>query len=125
MNYVASSTPISNQAVAGILAENFVYTELYRLYKEGGLKGDKPCCSVYKNYELDFMLVDRQDRKYGIEVKSARSNKHESLDMYLNNKFIDEAYVAEITRGGKGSQVKSIPIYTVGCRFPYSYINIK
>ena len=24
----------------------------------------------YDNYELDFMLVDRNDRKYGIEVKS-------------------------------------------------------
>lgn len=119
-SYIASSTPISNPAVAGILAENFVYTELYRLYKKGGLKGDKPCCSIYNNYELDFMLVDRQDRKYGIEVKSKRSNKHESLDIYLNKKFIDEAYVAEITHGGKGNQVKSIPIYTVGCRFPYN-----
>lgn len=34
--------------------------------------------------------------------------------------IIDEAYVVEITRGGVGNTVKTIPIYTVGCRFPYN-----
>lgn len=33
--------------------------------------------------------------------------------------FMDCGYLAEITRGGKGRQIRSIPIYTVGCRFPY------
>ena len=94
-------------------------TELYRLYKSNQLKGDKPCCSVYGNYELDFMLVAKDDKRYGIEVKATRSDKHESLDYFMNNKFIDEAYVAEIIRGGVGRNVRTIPIYTVGCRFPY------
>lgn len=65
------------------------------------------------------MVVDRNDRRYGIEVKSENSNKHRSLDKYLENDFIDEAYLAEITRGGIGRQIRSIPNYTVGCRFPY------
>lgn len=117
--YLAQQTPLSNEAVEGILAENFVYTELYRVYGENRLKGDKPCCSVYNEFELDFMLVDRNDRRYGIEVKSESSTKHRSLDKYLENDFIDEAYLAEITRGGIGRQIRSIPIYTVGCRFPY------
>lgn len=117
--YLAQQTPLSNAAVEGIIAENFVYTELYRIYKENKLKGDKPCCSVYNEYELDFMLVDKNDRRYGIEVKSESSAKHKSLDKYLENDFIDEAYLAEVTRGGIGRRVRSIPIYTVGCRFPY------
>ncbi len=117
--YIASLTPVKNETVEGMIAENFVYSELYRLYQKGMLKGDKPCCSVYDNYELDFMLVDKDDKKYGVEVKSRKSDKHRSLDFYLSKKFIDDAYVAEITRGGRGKQVKSIPIYTVGCRFPY------
>lgn len=119
-SYIASLTPIKNDAVEGAIAENFVYSELYRVYKTNLLKGDKPCCSVYGNYELDFMLVDKDDKKYGVEVKAIRSNKHESLDYYLNKEFIDEAYLAEITRGGIGEQIRSIPIYTVGCRFPYN-----
>lgn len=118
-NYIAGLTPISNDAVQGIIVENFVYNELYRLYKKHLLKGDKPCCSVYGNYELDFMLVDKQDKTYGIEVKSTKSNKHASLDIYKSKGFIDEAYVVEITRGGKGQTCNTIPIYTVGCRFPY------
>lgn len=119
-SYVARTTPIDNSTVAGIMAENFVYTELYRLYKTHGLKGNKPCCSIYNNYELDFMIIDRNDRKYGIEVKSNKSNKTESLRIYKNRAFIDEAYIAEITKGGKGADISSIPIYTVGCRFPYN-----
>ena len=119
-SYVARTTPINNIAVEGIIAENFVYSELYRLYKTHCLKGNKPCCSVYSNYELDFMLVDMKDRKYGIEVKSNKSNKTESLRVYKDRKIIDEAYIAEITKGGKGIDRNTIPIYTVGCRFPYN-----
>lgn len=119
-SYVAALTPTSNMDVKGAIAENFVYTELYRVYKSNRLKGDKPCCSVYDNYELDFMLVDKDDKKYGIEVKSDHSNKQESLDCYLRENFIDEAYLAEITRGGIGQRIRTIPIYTVGCRFPYN-----
>lgn len=119
-SFVARTIPINNDAVKGIMAENFVYSELYRLYKTHALKGNKPCCSIYNNYELDFMLVDMNDVKYGIEVKSSKSNKTESLKIYKERKMIDEAYLAEITKGGKGTAINTIPIYTVGCRFPYN-----
>ncbi len=118
-SYVARTTSIDNNSVAGIIAENFVYTELNRLYKTHRIKGDKPCCSIYNNYELDFMIVDMNDSKYGIEVKSNRASKTESLKYYKDRGVIDEAYVAEITKGGKGADKNTIPIYTVGCRFPY------
>lgn len=123
-NYIARTTPIDNDTVRGTIAENFAYTELYRVYKnkKGMIKGDKPCCSVYNNYELDFMIVDKDDKKYGIEVKSKQSTSHDSLDLYLKKKIIDVAYLAEITRGGisNATKIRKIPIYTVGCRFPYN-----
>lgn len=37
--------------------------------------------------------------------------------------LITEAYVAEITRGGIGRTVRTIPIYTVDCRFPYEEVS--
>lgn len=122
MNYISTLTELDNATIQGLLAENFVYTELYRLYKKHELKGDKPSYSTYNTYELDFMLVDKNDKTYGIEVKSSNSNKFKSIEEYSNKCLIDEAYVVEITRGGKSTKQKNlskIPIYTVGCRFPY------
>ena len=117
---VSLYTTGSSESVKGIIAENFVYTELYRVYKKTDkVKGEVPCCSIYNNYELDFMIVDRNDKIYRIEVKSNRSNEHKSLDLYMNKGSIEEAYLVQITRGDVGSRIKSIPIYTVGCRFPY------
>lgn len=122
MNYISTLTELDNATIQGLLAENFVYTELYRLYKKHELKGDKPSYSTYNSYELDFMLVDKNDKTYGIEVKSSNSNKFKSIEEYSNKGLIDEAYVVEITRGGKSTKHKNlskIPIYAVGCRFPY------
>lgn len=123
-NDIARTTSIDNDTVRGIIAENFVYTELYRVYKnkKGMIKGDKPCGLVYNNYELNFMIVNKDDKKYGIEVKSKQSASHDSLDLYLKKKIIDVAYLAEITRGGisNATKIRKIPIYTVGCRFPYN-----
>ena len=64
------------------MAENFAYTELYRLYKTNQVKGDKPCCAIYDNYELDFMLVDKEDVKYGIEIKNSNSTNPKSLNKF-------------------------------------------
>lgn len=118
-NYIAYTTSMVNSAIEGILSENFAYTELYRLYKTDKVKGNVPCCSVYNQYEVDFMIVDREDNKYGIEIKTSKASKTESLNVYIKKKFIDEAYLAERTRGGIREKIRSIPIYTVGCRFPY------
>ena len=93
VSYVAGTTPISNDTVAGILAENFVYSELYRLYKKHNLKGNKPCCSIYDNYELDFMLVDRNDRKYGIEVKSNNKLSENKIQRGMKKWWYDKSYI--------------------------------
>lgn len=118
-NCIAGLTPVDNRTVTGILTENFAYTELYRVYQSDLVKGDKPCCSVYQEYELDFMVVDREDRKYGIEIKSTDSDEPVSLQIYLEHHMVDEGYLAGKTRGGIRKDLYSIPIYTVGCRFPY------
>lgn len=118
-NCIAWMTPVDNRTVTGMLTENFAYTELYRVYQSDLVKGDKPCCSVYQEYELDFMVVDREDRRYGIEIKATDSDEPVSLQIYLNHHMVDEGYLAGKTRGGVRKDMYSIPIYTVGCRFPY------
>lgn len=114
-NFVSKSTSIPKESIDGILTENFAYTELYRLYKTDKVKGDVPCCSVYQNYELDFLVVDNNDIKYGLEIKSSNSDNPKSLNVFV----IDKPYLAGLTRGGIRETIKAIPIYTVGCRFPY------
>lgn len=118
-SYIAKQTAIDKATVNGVIAENFVYDELYRACQEKKIDEPNPCCSVYNNYELDFMVTSSNGTKIGIEVKSNSSDKHPSIDLYLQKKLIDKAYVAQITKGGKGNTCNTIPIYTVGCRFPY------
>lgn len=118
-NYVSKLTSINRETVRGLLTENFAYTELYRLYQTFEVKGDVPCCSVYNNYELDFMIMDENDVKYGIEIKSSNDNNPNSLLEYLRTHKIDKGFLAGKTRGGRRNGYYSIPIYTVGCRFPY------
>ena len=118
-NYIAHTTPMKNSDIEGVMTENFAYSELYRLYKTNLVKGDIPCCSVYKQFELDFMVVDHNDIRYGIEVKTSNSNDPKSLNMFLKEKLIDKAYIAGITRSGVRENIRAIPIYTIGCRFPY------
>lgn len=122
LNYVLSTTAIKDDARRGLIAETFAYNELYRIYKNRTkvVKGDKPCCSVFNNYELDFMIVGVNDVKYGIEVKSGTTNNPTTLIEYRRNGFIDVAIVAENANGSFKKKWHSIPIYTVGVRFPYN-----
>lgn len=119
-NCISQITPVNNDTVRGMLTENFAYTELYRLYKKDLVKGDKPCCSIYNDNELDFMIVDKNDVKYGIEIKSSNDSEPKSLLIYLDKDLIDKGYLAGKTKGGIRNRIYSIPIYTVGCRFPYN-----
>lgn len=118
-NCISRMTPIDNATIRGVLTENFAYTELYRLYQTNQVKGDKPCCSIYNNYELDFLIVDKHDKKYGIEIKTSDEDKPASLLIYLRDGKIDKGYLAGKTKGGIRKDIYSIPIYAVGCRFPY------
>lgn len=122
-NCIAKRTTLIESAIQGVLTETFAYSELYRLYteynKDYKIKGDRPFCSVHNNFELDFMIIDSKDTKYGLEIKTKRDTEPKSLLEFLKTGKIDEAYLAGLTRGGIGKQIKKIPIYTIGCRFPY------
>lgn len=122
----ANRAGLPPSTVDGFLTENFVYTELYRLYKtnyaNSKVRGDLPCFSTYSNYELDFIVLAKDGARYGIEVKT-KSGDPKSLKIYIDKKLIDKGIVAKRTIGGHGEKYDSIPIYAVGARFPYHDTN--
>lgn len=121
-NYIASLVTIPRDAREGVLTETFAYTELNRLYtKPAGkrrVRGEKPCFSTCGDYELDFVVVDRDDQRFGIEVKSS-DNRARSLVYYKEKGLIDTAIRAVPLMGGFGERFDTIPIYLIGCGFPY------
>ena len=121
-SYVAGQTALPKDSVDGFLTENFVYTELYRLYKqqEGRkpVKGDMPCFSCYNGYELDFMVLGKDNTVYGLEVKTD-TGIPKSLRVYIDRKLVDKGIVAKRTNGGRGDLFDTIPVYMAGAGFPY------
>lgn len=121
-NYIAEIVTIPRAAVEGILTETFAYTELKRLYQVSAGKkqilGDMPSFSVCGDYGLDFVVVDQSGVRTGIEVKTG-DNCARSLEYFKEKGVIDRAFHAMPSRGGHGKQFDTIPIYTVGGRFPY------
>lgn len=119
-NYSLRNSNYPESNTSGALTENFVYCELSKLYKNYAtdLTGNTPCFSTYGTYELDFVLVDQSRNIIGIEVKTT-DGSHKSLDMFLAKKFIHRGIVAKATKGGHSGKFDTIPIFAVGCRYPY------
>lgn len=124
--YLADKYTIDKSALTGLLAETFVYNELHRLFKvpysKCKVKEDEVCFSVYDKYELDFMIVDRENTIYGIEVK-AKDGDPKSLKVFIDRRLVDKGIVAKPTQGGHGDVFDTIPIFAVGCRFPYKCLS--
>ena len=137
MAYLGMDSGVSINSLEGILTETFVYSELYKLHiikvirspnedtsgkvKEARLKKpriSRPAFAVLDKYELDFMENDIYGKIYGIEVKTSKSST-KSLDEFMKRNLIDIGVRAEKTFGGRVGNLLTIPIYTVGCRFPY------
>lgn len=122
LNYLAGNSFEQESAIEGLKAETFVYNELHKLFKapyaDRKVVEDEVCFSTYNSYELDFMVADKNKTIYGIEVKTDTGNI-KSLKLYIDKKFVDRGIVARHTKGGHGEKIDTIPIYTVGCRFPY------
>lgn len=121
-NYVSNLVTIPRDAREGMLTETFAYTELNRLYRQPlsrrQVRGDKPCFSVCGDYELDFVVVDQSDRRFGIEVKSS-DNRAGSLTYYLEHGLVDYGIRAVPMKGGHGERMDTVPLYLVGVGFPY------
>lgn len=120
--YLSGMVTIPRDAVEGLLTETFAYAELNRLYqmpvRKKVVRGDKPCFSVCGDYEVDFIVLDKDDRKIGIEVKTG-NNRARSLEFYKEKGMIDLGYRAALSNGGRGERFQTIPIYVVGSGFPY------
>ncbi|MDE7476358.1 MAG: AAA family ATPase, partial [Lachnospiraceae bacterium] len=85
--YIGADTEVEQGNIEGVLTETFVFAELYRLFTErfskSKVKGDTPCFSIIGQNELDFMLFDRENRSYGIEVKT-NDGAPKSLRVYMD-----------------------------------------
>ncbi len=121
-SYIGNKYTMEPSAVTGLLEETFVYNELHRLFSvpfdKRRVKEDEVCFSVFHSYEMDFMMTDRENTVYGIEVK-AKDGEPQSLKVFVDKKFVGRGIVLKQTRGGRSPLFDTIPIYTAGCRFPY------
>ena len=122
MAYLADRMLIDNSSLEGLLTETFVFNELRHLFRQkytgNKVIGDNVCFSTYGTYELDFMLASSEKIVYGIEEKTTKGNPL-SLRVFLDKHYADEWIVVKPTAGGHGDKFDTIPIYAVGCRFPY------
>ena len=81
-------------ATEGMLTETFAYTELSRLYQAAPGKsvfGVTSRASTCGDYELDFVVVDKDDVRYGLEVKSG-NNRAKSLEYYRDKGMVDKGF---------------------------------
>lgn len=121
-SYLCENSALDKSSLEGILTETFVYTELHRLFNASfstrKVIENEVCFAVNGNHELDFILADKDRIIYGIEVKTS-SGEPKSLKIFIDKRLINKGIVAKPTKGGHGDKFDTIPIYTVGCRFPY------
>ncbi len=96
----------------GYLTEVFAFNELYQTEKNNlGV-------AIVSNHELDFIVDSIEWERFGIEVKTDNTTS-QSLNFFRQKNFIDHAVKAGLTQGGQTEKILTIPIYTVGARFPY------
>lgn len=115
------STGINSSNIEGLLTEIFAYNELSRLHvgRDRQLKGEVPSFSTLGQYELDFIEESMDGIIYGIEIKT-NSGTTNSLKAYIQNGLIDKGVIAKRTLGGIGNKIITIPIWAIGCKFPYN-----
>ena len=116
-SYISSLVNVPQDAATGFLTETFAYEELSRAYfcppSRKKIRGDKPCFSICGNYELDFLVVDNDHIRTGVEVKSG-DNKARSLEFFREKGLIERALKAIPSHGGRGEKFDTIPIYMIG-----------
>lgn len=122
VSYLAGKSALAESALTGLTTETFIFNELHRLFKvrhsQIKVRGDNVCFSVYNGYELDFVILSKDRVVYGIEAKT-RGGEPNSLKVFIKKHLIDKGIVVKPTHGGRGDVFDTIPVYTVGCRFPY------
>lgn len=91
LNAIIRKCSAGKSRKVGFMTENFVYVELYSICKNGRFFEEVPYFSLYKNYEVDFMLTDKiKNETYIFEVKTSGNNySAKSFDFYLNERLVD------------------------------------
>ncbi len=122
-SYICKKTGgLDKTNIEGLLTETFVYNELNRLHniniRNNLVKESTPGFSILGQYELDFMEETMDGVTYGIEIKT-KDGDPKSLKVYIQRGLVDKGIVAKRTIGNKGDKISTIPIWAVGCRFPY------
>lgn len=90
LNYYLNSVEANEGAIAGIMAENYMYIVLNRYLNKQTSYHKTPIFAVIGEYEIDFYLKDKKKR-YLFEVK-AGTGKAKSLE-YAKNKGVADCYV--------------------------------
>lgn len=121
-SYLSVRLGFNSGIFQGMITETFAFNELKRLYGGYSYSGEtidtEVCFSIYNEYEIDFIVRSRHGRIYGIEVKT-NTGKPKSLREFVERGLVDKGILAKPSLGGHGKLWDTIPIYMVGCRFPY------
>lgn len=106
LTYLAKSINMPKDILYGTVCETYVYNYL----KEQSYS--TPSFATFDGYELDFLFINDNDEKYGIEVKHGK-NIGISINKALNKGLINKALIIKgDTYGGNvGDKILTIPIY--------------
>lgn len=122
-NYLATQSNIAKSNKSGMLTETFTFNELNRLCENKTsskiVLNKRPYFSIKGQYELDFIMIGKENEVFGIEVKTTKGTKR-SLEFFKSDGLIDKAIYVGKTYGGKTEELRTIPIFAVGARFPYN-----
>ena len=99
-----------NKMYSGVLAENYVATELM-------LKTKELFYYTFANYEIDFLINIGGDI-IPIEVKAGRRNTSKSLNEYISKYKPQFAIRISSKNFGFENNIKSVPLYAVFCIKP-------
>lgn len=102
----------SQDTIAGIMNENFVYISLKKRVDNMRIAGTMPWYALYKDGELDFFVNSRTDYcNYGIEVKAGRAVGKTANQMLQDGKIKYLYLLKGDTYGGIEDKKYTVPIY--------------
>ena len=102
----------SQDTIAGIMNENFVYISLKKRVDNMRIAGTMPWYALYKDGELDFVVNSRTDYcNYGIEVKAGRAVGKTANQMLQDGKIKYLYLLKGDTYGGIEDKKYTVPIY--------------
>lgn len=102
----------SQDTIAGIMNENFVYISLKKRVDNMEIAGTMPWYALYKDGELDFFVNSRTDYcNYGIEVKAGRAVGKTANQMLQDGKIKYLYLLKGDTYGGIEDKKYTVPIY--------------